>query len=64
MTGIHKPDDGEILLDGRSTLITNPLDAQAHGIAAIHQEPMIFPDLNVAENIFIGHRNRADPVGV
>jgi rhamnose transport system ATP-binding protein len=30
----------------------------AYGIAAIHQEPMIFPDLNVAENIFIGHRQR------
>ena len=58
MTGIYKPDEGEILLDGRSTPITNPLDAQANGIAAIHQEPMIFPDLNVAENIFIGHRNR------
>lgn len=58
MTGIHKPDQGDILLDGRSTPITNPLEAQTHGIAAIHQEPMIFPDLNVAENIFIGHRNR------
>lgn len=58
MTGIHKPDQGEILLDGRAVNIQNPLDAQANGIAAIHQEPMIFPDLNVAENIFIGHRNR------
>jgi rhamnose transport system ATP-binding protein len=34
------------------------MEAQAYGIAAIHQEPMIFPDLNVAENIFIGHRQR------
>ena len=58
MTGIHKPDHGEILLDGRSINIQNPIDAQTHGIAAIHQEPMIYPDLNVAENIFIGHRNR------
>ena len=58
MTGIYKPDQGEIVLDGNPVTINNPLEAQAHGIAAIHQEPMIFPDLNVAENIFIGHRNR------
>ena len=33
-------------------------EAQRHGVAAIYQEPMIFPDLNVAENIFIGHEDR------
>ncbi len=58
MTGIHKPDQGTILLDGQGITIQNSIDAQAHGIAAIHQEPMIFPDLNVAENIFISHSNR------
>ena len=36
----------------------SPIEAQAQGIAAIHQELMIFPDLNVAENIFTSHRNR------
>ncbi|MEM7334670.1 MAG: sugar ABC transporter ATP-binding protein [Chloroflexota bacterium] len=58
MTGIHAPDEGSIVLDGKPITINNPMDAQAVGIAAIHQEPMIFPDLNVAENIFIGHRKR------
>jgi rhamnose transport system ATP-binding protein len=58
MTGIYQADQGELLLDGRVISIHNPLDAQAYGIAAIHQEPMIFPDLNVAENIFISHRRR------
>lgn len=58
MTGLHSPDSGEILLDGRPISVRSPVEAQAHGIAAIHQEPMIFPDLNVAENIFISHRNR------
>ena len=58
ITGIHSPDSGEILLDGRPISVRSPVEAQAHGIAAIHQEPMIFPDLNVAENIFISHRNR------
>ena len=58
MTGIHKPDQGTILLDGQPITIQHSIDAQVHGIAAIHQEPMIFPDLNVAENIFISHGNR------
>ena len=58
MTGIHKPDQGTILLDGQPITIQNSIDAQGYGIAAIHQEPMIFPDLNVAENIFISHANR------
>jgi len=58
MTGIYSPDQGEILLDGQPIQIRNSVEAQTHGIAAIYQEPMIFPDLNVAENIFISHRNR------
>ncbi len=58
MTGIYRPDQGEIWLDGQPLTIHNARDAQAYGLAAIHQEPMIFPDLNVAENIFISHRQR------
>ncbi|RME56696.1 MAG: sugar ABC transporter ATP-binding protein, partial [Caldilineae bacterium] len=58
MTGVYTPDAGEIRLDDRPVAIHSPLDAQRLGIAAIHQEPMIFPDLNVAENIFISHGNR------
>ncbi len=58
MTGIHPPDTGEILLDGAPIQIRNAREAQLHGIAAIYQEPMIFPDLNVAENIFISHQGR------
>lgn len=58
MTGIHRPDRGEILLDGQQVQIHNSQEAQAYGVAAIYQEPMVFPDLNVAENIFISHRDR------
>jgi rhamnose transport system ATP-binding protein len=56
MTGVYHPDDGEILLDGQPIHVANSVDAQAYGIAAIYQEPMVYPDLNVAENIFISHR--------
>jgi rhamnose transport system ATP-binding protein len=58
MTGIHQPDEGEILLDGRPIEIHNSAHAQQYGIAAIYQEPMIFSGLNVAENIFISHQGR------
>ena len=56
LTGIHQPDRGEVVLDGRPITISSAVEAQAYGIAAIYQEPMIFPDLSVAENIFISHR--------
>jgi rhamnose transport system ATP-binding protein len=58
MTGIYRPDRGQLLLEGKPISVHNSVDAQRHGIAAIHQEPMIFPDLNVAENIFISHAPR------
>src|SRR5204862_5199194 len=49
MTGVHPPDRGEMLLDGKPIVLTSPVQAQAFGIAAIYQEPSVFPDLNVAE---------------
>jgi rhamnose transport system ATP-binding protein len=59
MTGIHRPDRGQLTLDGKPIAVHNSVDAQKFGIAAIHQEPMIFPDLTVAENIFISHAQRS-----
>jgi rhamnose transport system ATP-binding protein len=58
MTGVYHPEEGEILLDGKPIRVANSVDAQAYGIAAIYQEPMVYPDLNVAENIFISHRSQ------
>jgi rhamnose transport system ATP-binding protein len=62
MTGIHQPDRGDIYLDGNPVRIDNTAQAQRFGIAAIYQEPLVFPDLNVAENIFISHQNRGGVV--
>ena len=62
MTGIYQPDEGVIRIDGEPVELSSSADAQGRGVVAIYQEPMIFPDLSVAENIFIGHRNRGQVV--
>jgi rhamnose transport system ATP-binding protein len=56
MTGVYQADQGQVLVDGQETIIRSTQDAQKLGVAAIFQEPMVFPDLDVAENIFISHR--------
>ena len=57
LTGVQQADQGELLLSGNLTKIENAQKAQTYGIAAIYQEPMVFPDLDVAENIFISHKD-------
>lgn len=61
LTGVHKPDGGEILLDGKPIVIRDPVHAQRLGIAAIYQHAASYPDLSVAENIFIGHEFKRGP---
>ena len=55
LTGLYAPDEGEILSGGSPKIFASPRDAWAAGIAAIHQETVMFDDLTVAENIFMGH---------
>jgi len=55
LTGIHRPDAGEIRLDGRLLDIDSPLAAMRAGITAVHQETVMFDELTVAENIYMGH---------
>ena len=56
LAGVHQPDEGELLIEGRPTVLTGPAAAQTAGIAVIYQEPTLFPDLTVAENIFMGRQ--------
>jgi rhamnose transport system ATP-binding protein len=51
ITGGHQPDTGIIQIDGQPVARLTPAAARAHGIAAIYQQPALFPDLSVAENI-------------
>ena len=56
LAGIYDVDAGEIILNGVPVEISSPLAARAAGIAVIYQEPTLFPDLSVAENIFMGRQ--------
>lgn len=54
LAGVHRPDAGEVLLEGATTNFHSPADALKHGIAMIYQELSLAPHLSVAENIFLG----------
>ena len=54
LAGVHRPTRGTIALEGRPVEIPNPVAAQKLGITLIHQEPISFPDLSVAENLVLG----------
>jgi rhamnose transport system ATP-binding protein len=58
LTGVVHPDDGQVLLEGEPQRIGSPHDAHRLGIVAMYQEPTVFPDLTVAENIFAGRHPR------
>lgn len=58
LAGIHRPDAGVVKVGGEVVDLRSPTQAQALGIAVVHQEPMLFPDLDVAENIFMGRHPR------
>ncbi len=54
LTGLHARDEGTILVDGKETYFANPKEAERQGIAFIHQELNVWPDMTVLENLFIG----------
>lgn len=54
ITGLTAADSGELYVDGRPVSFRGPLEARAAGIAAVYQDPNLFPHLSVAENIFTG----------
>ncbi|ODT66591.1 MAG: D-xylose ABC transporter ATP-binding protein [Pelagibacterium sp. SCN 63-23] len=60
MTGIYQPDAGEIRVRGAAVTLPSAIAAARAGITAIHQETVLFDELSVAENIYLGHapRNR------
>ncbi len=56
LAGVYQPDSGVLRVAGEEIFLSGPGDASQRGIAVIYQEPTMFPDLSVAENVFIGRQ--------
>lgn len=54
ITGLYKPDSGTMIIRGKQVSFSNTHDAHLHGIYLVPQEPLIFPNMTVEENIMIG----------
>lgn len=55
ISGVYKPDQGEILLNGRKYESLTPAESVKQGVSIIYQDFSVFPNLTVAENIFFGY---------
>jgi monosaccharide-transporting ATPase len=55
LTGVHRPDEGRILLQGNEIKPASPLEARRLGISTVYQEVNLCPNLSVAENVCLGH---------
>ncbi|MGB1287744.1 MAG: sugar ABC transporter ATP-binding protein, partial [Aggregatilineales bacterium] len=55
MSGVHQANGGTMYMNGQAVSFNNPREAQQEGIATIYQELGLYPELTVAENIFMGH---------
>jgi ribose transport system ATP-binding protein len=58
LSGVYASDAGQLRLDGQPLHLADPHDAKRHGIATIHQELNLIPELTIAENIFLGSEPR------
>ncbi len=61
ITGLTVPDAGTMEINGTAVRFRNPMEARAGGVAAVYQDPNLFPHLSVAENIFTGQYPRTGP---
>jgi ribose transport system ATP-binding protein len=56
LSGVHSPDEGDIVLEGQTVKFGSPADAKSLGIGMIYQELTTMPSLTVAENVFLGRQ--------
>lgn len=64
ISGVHKPDEGELYLDGKKIEIQSPIDALAQGIETIYQDLALAENLNVYSNIFLGREKTKKALGL
>jgi len=54
LSGVHRPNQGEILVDGRPVAFRSPRDAQEHGVATVFQDLGMIPLMSITRNFFLG----------
>ena len=54
ITGVESAESGQLVLDGTECRFHNPMEARANGVLAVYQDPKLFPNLDIAENVFMG----------
>jgi simple sugar transport system ATP-binding protein len=54
LSGVHKPDEGEYLVEGKPVSFDSPRDALNHGIATVYQDLAMIPLMSIARNFFLG----------
>ncbi|MBI9103988.1 MAG: sugar ABC transporter ATP-binding protein [Spirochaetales bacterium] len=64
LMGVHSADNGEIFLDGKKIINSNPKEAMENGISMIHQELNPVLDMEVSENIFLGREIKKGTSGI
>lgn len=55
LTGVNQPEEGQILIDGKPVVLSNPNVAKHYGIGCVYQELNIVPELSITDNLFIGY---------
>lgn len=58
LSGVHPPDEGRVVVDGREARFASPRDALHHGIATVYQDLAMIPLMSISRNFFLG----AEPV--
>lgn len=64
LTAVHKPDSGEIIIEGHLVQINSPRDARHLGIEMIYQDFSLSPNLNVMDNVFLGRELTRSILGI
>jgi ABC-type sugar transport system ATPase subunit len=58
ISGVHRQDEGYIVVNGKPVFLFTPIEAQRMGISMIHQESFLVPEMSIAENVFLGSEPR------
>lgn len=64
VAGVETPTSGKILIEGKEVVYSTPAEALLHGVGMIHQELNLFPNLNIAENIYMTREIKKNPISI